>query len=86
MLPLLVKPAPRFSSRLYVRLEPGDIALFRYLLEAEDNLAYITTVDRWASVICVTSSPHQDKALKKHLASMNTLVPFKTIYEARAVK
>ena len=57
-------PAPEFSSCLYVRLHPADVAVFRYLLEAEDNLAYISTVDRWASVLRVVFSPHQNAALR----------------------
>lgn len=72
-------PAPRFSSRLYVRIAPADVAMFRFLLEAEDNLAYASTADRWASVLRVTFSPHQADAVRAHLAAMRTRVPFEEL-------
>ncbi len=72
-------PAPRFSACLYVRLAPHDVAMFRFLLEAEDNLAYMSTVDRWACVARLTCSPHQLDALRRYLASMRETVPFEIL-------
>ena len=69
-------PAPAFSSCLYVRLAPRDVAMFRFLLEAEDNLAYMSTVDRWASVARVTFSPHQENALRACLETLRDRVAF----------
>ncbi|MDL2209670.1 DUF4911 domain-containing protein [Desulfovibrio sp. OttesenSCG-928-O18] len=77
-------PAPRFSSCLYVRLAPADVAMFRFLLEAEDNLAYMSTVDRWASVLRVTFSPHQAKALHAYLATMRSVISFELVYDPDA--
>ena len=74
-------PAPRLSSRLYVRLRPADVAMFRFLLEAEDNLAYMSTVDRWACVLRVVFSPHQAAAVRRYLTSMRELVPFDVILD-----
>lgn len=39
-------PPPRESSRLYARIAPRHIAMFRFLLEAQDNLGYMTVLDR----------------------------------------
>lgn len=75
--------APEFSSRLYVRLEPVHVAMFRFLLEAEDNLAYVSTVDRWACVLKVVFSPHQRGAVLDYLESMRGLVPFTLVREPR---
>lgn len=72
-------PAPEFSSCLYVRLRPCDVAMFRFLLEAEDNLAYMSTVDRWACVLRVVFSPHQAKAVRLYLESMRERIPFEII-------
>ena len=69
-------PTPRFSSRLYVRLAPKDVAMFRFLLEAEENLAYMSTVDRWACVLRVTFSPHQETAVRRYLETMREKIPF----------
>ena len=77
-------PAPEYSACLYVRIAPPHIAMFRFLLEAEDNLAYMSTVDRWASVLRVTFSPHQREAVNRYLASMRSLIPFTCIFEPKA--
>lgn len=69
-------PAPCLSARAYARVAPKDIAMFRFLLEAEDNLAYASTVDRWASVVRVTFSPHQEKAVREYLAAMRDRIEF----------
>lgn len=39
-------PPPSASSRLYARIAPRHIAMFRFLLEAQDNLGYMTVLDR----------------------------------------
>ncbi|WP_035067368.1 DUF4911 domain-containing protein [Nitratidesulfovibrio termitidis] len=39
-------PPPRTSARLYARIAPRHIAMFRFLLEAQDNLGYMTVLDR----------------------------------------
>ncbi|CAK7008398.1 MAG: hypothetical protein DELT_00341 [Desulfovibrio sp.] len=72
-------PAPRVSSCLYVRIAPQDVAMFRFLLEAEDNLAYMSTVDRWKSVLRVTFSPHQERSAREYLRSMAERVSFEII-------
>ena len=72
-------PAPRFSSCLYIRLAPKDVAMFRFLLEAEDNLAYMSTVDRWACVLRVTFSPHQEAAVHRYLATIRAKIDFEEV-------
>ena len=72
-------PAPVVSSCLYVRIAPANVAMFRFLLEAEDNLAYMSTVDRWSSVLRVTFSPHQQEAVHEYLKTMQEQVAFKGI-------
>ncbi|MBG3878520.1 DUF4911 domain-containing protein [Desulfovibrio oxamicus] len=39
-------PPPHESSRLYARIAPRHIAMFRFLLEAQDNMGYMTVLDR----------------------------------------
>lgn len=72
-------PAPHFSSCLYVRLDPRDVAMFRFLLEAEDNLAYMSTVDRWSCVLRVTFSPHQEDAVRRYLETMRERIVFSVV-------
>ena len=66
---------PRWSACLYVRLEPKRIGMFRFLLEAEDNLGYMTVVDRNLAVLRVVCSPCQDAALRDWLEIARTAVP-----------
>lgn len=77
-------PPPAFSSCLYVRLAPCDVAMFRFLLEAEDNLAYISTADRWSCVLRVVFSPHQKEAALRCLESMRESISFEIILEGAA--
>ena len=63
-------PAPNESSRLYIQLEPKHIALFRFFLEAEDNLAIFTVVDKFRAVLLLRFSPHQKKELLQVLENM----------------
>ena len=50
--------------------------MFRYLLEAEDNLGIMTVVDRWSAVLMVRFSPHQAGEMRAHLASMQASLEF----------
>lgn len=54
-------PPQQESARLYVRVAPSDIALFRFLLEAHDNLALFTVVDRARAVLLLRFSPDQER-------------------------
>ncbi len=70
---------PRYASRVYVALRREDVGLFRFLLEAEDNLAYMTIVDKWAAVAAVVYSPHQERAVRDYLDRMRGTVPLRII-------
>ncbi len=50
--------------------------MFRYLLEAEDNLGIMTVIDRWGAVLLVRYSPHQEKELREYLQLMQKTVDF----------
>ncbi len=76
-------PAPRRSAMLYVRLEPRYIGMFRFLLEAEDNLGYASAVDSHEAILKVMFSPHQERELRAYLAGMSQTIPF-TIVERPA--
>lgn len=55
----LLPEQPGWSQRLYLALAKKDIAFFRFLLESEDNLAYMSVVDRYESVLKLTFAPGQ---------------------------
>ncbi len=69
-------PAPRWSMMLYARLEPRYIGMFRFLLEAEDNLGYATVVDKYTAILKIIFSPHQEREMRAFLAGMAQTIPF----------
>lgn len=74
-------PAPQWSKRVYVRLEPKYVGMFRFLLEAEDNLGYMSIVDKFTAIGKVVFSPHQEREMRRFLAGMQETIPFE-IFEA----
>jgi hypothetical protein len=72
-------PVTESSARLYCRINPAKVHLFRYLLEAEDNLGIMTVVDRWGAVLQVRFSPHQERAVRAYLFDMQGVVPFEIL-------
>jgi hypothetical protein len=74
-------PAPADSGRIYLRIAPRDVAMFRFLLEAEDNLGYMSVLDRWRALLKVTYSPHQSRRVRACLRTMREILSFKIIGE-----
>lgn len=68
-------PPPVHSGRLLVRLAPADVALFRFLLEAHENLAFFTVLERKAALLKVVFSPQQEGAVRAALAGIGKSVP-----------
>ncbi|MEW5774271.1 MAG: DUF4911 domain-containing protein [Thermodesulfobacteriota bacterium] len=68
-------PLPTRSARLYLRLAPRDIALCRFLLEARDNLGYLTVLDRSAAVLELVYSPGQEREVREAVAEIAEDVP-----------
>lgn len=71
--------SPRRSGRLYCRIEPSQVHMFRFLLEAEDNLGIMTVVDRWAAVLMLRFSPYQERELREFLSGMQESVDFSVL-------
>lgn len=72
-------PPPPHSACIYVQLAPRDVGMFRFLLEAEDNLGYMSVVDRWSAALKVVFSPHQEQALRAWLAGISETLRFKEL-------
>lgn len=69
----LPNPA-KFSDYALARIKPIHIALFRFLLEAYENLAFFTVLDRREALLKICFAPESreevDAALKKIRASL----------------
>ncbi|MDR2799824.1 MAG: DUF4911 domain-containing protein [Desulfovibrio sp.] len=65
-----VFPPPALSARLYVYISAQKVGLFRYMLEAHDNLGLMTVVDRWRAALLLRFSPHRDREMREFLRDM----------------
>ena len=70
-------PPPRSSLRFLVRLASQDVAMFRFLLEAYDNLAYFTVLDARETLLSVVCSPHQEYAVRRALEDIGEHLPLR---------
>ena len=68
----ILPPPPERSARIYVRVDPAKIALFRFLLEANDNLGIFTVVNKFDGVLLLRFSPHQKREMDQFLRQAAT--------------
>ncbi|MDD4731046.1 MAG: DUF4911 domain-containing protein [Desulfovibrio sp.] len=76
-----VFPAPAHSARLYVQIPRSEIGLFRFLLEAWDNLALFTVVDRLRGVLLLRFSPHQEREVRVFLEAAAQEMPLHVVHQ-----
>ena len=72
-------PDPPVCGRLLVRLEARHTALFRFLLEAYENVAYFTVLDRKEALIKYIFSPHMRVQAEAVLADIARSVPLERL-------
>ncbi len=77
-----LKSAPDllWSARLYLRLDPSQVHVFRFHLEAMDNLGIMSVVDRWKAVLLVRYAPGRKNDLMDFLNSLRSAVPFELAF------
>lgn len=63
------------SDRLIVRLAPENVAMFRFLLEAHDNLAIFTALDRGLALLKIMFAPESREEVEKTLNEISQTVP-----------
>lgn len=68
-------PPPARSGRLYVLLAKADIARFRFLLEARDNLALFTVLDPHRAALKIVFPPAREAEVRDALAQIATEIP-----------
>lgn len=60
-------PMPANPDYIYCKLPPGEIALFRYLLEAHDNLAQFTVLEKHTALIKIFFPAENYQLVQKFL-------------------
>ncbi|MDR1660362.1 MAG: DUF4911 domain-containing protein [Desulfovibrio sp.] len=68
-------PVPRESGCLLIRLAREHTAMFRFLLEAYENLAYFTVLERKTALLKLVFSPHQRENVLRALDEIALSVP-----------
>lgn len=74
-----VLPPSRYSAALYLRLPAGQTALFRFLLEACENVGYFTVLDRKEALVKLVFSPHMRAQVEAVLADMARSIPLERL-------
>lgn len=69
-------PPAQKSASLYLILAPKDMAVFRFLLEAYDNVAMFTVLDPKATLLKLIFSPHDKDCVLQILESMRSKIVF----------
>ncbi|MFP4084667.1 MAG: DUF4911 domain-containing protein [Desulfonatronovibrio sp.] len=72
---------PDFSRRIYVQLPRKDIALFKFLLEARDNLAYLTVVDKYRAVVQMVCGYGFESEIQEFLSSAGQEISLKVVFQ-----
>lgn len=67
--------AATVCARLYVRLEARHVALLTFLLEARDNLALPTVVDRFAAVVRLLFPPEATGQVETFIEDLTAMCP-----------
>ncbi|TVR01362.1 MAG: DUF4911 domain-containing protein [Desulfovibrionales bacterium] len=76
---------PNYSSRMYLQLAPDGISLLKFLLEAEDNLAYLSTVSPHSAVVKLVYAPGQEREVREFLETAHHQVTFHAVAIFRGV-
>ncbi len=63
-----------WSDHLYVEVARADIALFKFILESCDNLAYLSVLDKYRALVRLTFAPETRETVEKLLASLQNTV------------
>lgn len=66
----------RRSDFVLVRMEAKRIAMFRFLLEAFENLAYFTVLERRPALLKVSFAPGSRAEVLATLLKMQASIPF----------
>ncbi len=74
-----VPDPPLWSHRLYLKLDKKDIAYLRFLLESEDNLAFMSVMDKYSSVLKLTYSPGQQQEIQEFIQDLAQELQFRLL-------
>ncbi|WP_462325183.1 DUF4911 domain-containing protein [Desulfoplanes sp.] len=65
-------PPAGWSDHLYVHIARSDIALFKFILESWDNLAYLSVLDKYRAMVRITFAPDSRQTVTALLHELGT--------------
>ena len=63
------------SQRCFVRIRRRDIAYFKFILEAHDNLGVMSVVDKYEAVLRVSYAPGREEEMGEFLQGIALSIP-----------
>lgn len=76
---IVILPLQKNSGHLFITIVPSQVNIFRFLLEAHDNLGFFTVLNRKTSLLKVVFSQDQEEDLHKALAEISSLIPLEIL-------
>lgn len=64
---------------MYIQIEPSQIGLFRFLLEAYDNLGIFTVTNKFKGILQLRYSPHLHREMKAFVKDAGTEIEIKVL-------
>ncbi|MDZ7761001.1 MAG: DUF4911 domain-containing protein [Desulfovermiculus sp.] len=80
----LLPPPPTWSERMYLRIPRREIAFFKFMLEAEHNLALMTVVDKYEAAIKLSCAPGQRQEVEDFLDRLQDEIALERLSVPRA--
>lgn len=74
-------PPPKRSSRMYVRLEPSKIAVFRFIMEGWDNIGLFTVINRHKGIMLLRYSPQQWFEMQRFIEAVQSEMELEVLTE-----
>lgn len=68
-----------WSNRLYLSLPRPEIAYLKFILESYDNLAFMSVVDRFEALLCLTFSPDQEQEIRDLIGRLEREIELREI-------
>lgn len=67
------------SAAIYIRIPPHEIGMFRFLLEAYENLALATTIDRHMAILKVRFARESRTRLDRAILDIGRTIPIEIV-------
>ncbi len=70
---------PHRSQHCYLRLRRRDIAYFKFLLEAHDNLGVMTVLDKYEAVLRVSFASGREEEIQDFFKGVSRDIPLQEV-------